>query len=197
MAQESSEVRSFGTGKVYVNENLTAGFIPSQLSDPIRRADGWVELGHISDAGPQFSFGKARTPVRSWQSYPNPVRNLRGESITTVTFTLMQWNRFTVPLSLGGGTWTEDGGGEFTFTPVDAGAVDERAVIVEGTDDYTYRFIFFKAENQANTDFAWTGTTTAPLPVQMTVLSPDASVSAVPYIIQTDDPNVAVAEAAS
>lgn len=198
MAQESSEVRSFGTGKVYVNENLTAGFMPEDVSTPLSRANGWVELGHLSDAGPQFSFGKSRTPVRSWQSYPNPVRNLRGESITTVTFTLLQWNRFTVPLSLGGGTWADLGGGEYRFDPADSGATDERAVVIEGTDDdYTYRFLFYKAENQAATEFAWTGTTAAPLPVQMTVLQPDASVSSLPYRIFTDDPNAAIAEAAS
>lgn len=194
MALESSEVRSFGFGHVYTAE--PGSVEPANINAPVLASNGWVEHGHISDAGPRFSFGKGRTPVRSWQSYPEAVRNLKAEAVTTVSYDLLQWNRHTIPLALGGGSWTSDGAGLFTFTPADASENNERALIVEAVDDgYNYRFIFRKTENQANVDFAWTGTALAPLPIVATALAADGNLT--PYIIQTDDPNAGIDEASS
>lgn len=194
MALESSEVRSFGFGHVYIAD--VGSTEPANISAEVDPDAGWIELGHISDAGPRFSFGKGRSAVPSWQSFPDPVRNLKAAAATTCSFDLLQWNRYTLPLALGGGTWAESGG-MYTFTPADAADVNEKALIVEATDDvYNYRFIFRRTENQANVDFAWTGSALAPLPIQSTILTPDGTGTA-PYIIQSDDPNIGAAEAAS
>jgi len=187
MALTASEVRSFGFGHVYVADVGTTE--PTDI-DVAVDTDDWLELGHGSDAGPRFSFGKARTPISSWQSFPNAVRNLKGAAATTVSYDLLQWNVSTLAYALGdSGEWTDSGGGIYTYTPGETSDVDERALIVEGTDgDYNYRFLFRRTENQAAVDFAWTGSTLAPLPVVATLLEPDAGKA---YIIQYDDPALA------
>lgn len=189
MALTASEVRSFGFGHIYAAPVGTTE--PAEIDDPVDTGD-WTELGHGSDTGPRFSFGKARTPVSSWQSFPNAVRNLKGAAATTVSYDLLQWNAETIAYALGdSGSWTDSGGGLYTYEPGDPGDVDERAIIVEATDgDCNYRFIFRRTENQANVDFAWTGSALAPLPVVATVLTPDGEDK--PYIIQTDDPAIVV-----
>lgn len=186
MALVSSEVRSFGFGHVYIAD--VGATEPTNIDAAV--GVSWTEIGHVSDAGPRFSFGKGRTPVRSWQSYPEPVRNLKAESVSSVSYDLLQWNADTLSLALGGGVWTEPTADNFVFTPANASENNEKALIVEALDDgYKYRFIYRKTENQANVEFAWTGTALAPLPIVSTVLAADGELT--PYIIQTDDPNVA------
>lgn len=188
MALTATEVRSFGFGHVYVAPVGTTE--PGEINVAVD-TDDWTELGHGSDAGPRFSFGKSRTPVSSWQSFPNAVRNLKGAAATTVSYDLLQWNAETLMYALGdSGTWTDSGGGLYTYEPGEASDVDERALIVEATDgDYDYRFIYRRTENQAAVDFAWTGSALAPLPVVATLLQPDGADK--PYIIQSNDPALA------
>lgn len=181
---DPDEVRSLGTGTLYIAE--VGATEPATYSDPFDDAE-WFECGHLSDAGPRFSFGKARTDVRSWQSYPDPVRTLKGESINTIAADLLQWNRDNITYALGGGAWTDDGGGDFTFEPADASADNIKAVAVEGIDgEYGYRFIFRRTETRANVDFAFTPTALAPLPIQATVLAAPTGLK--PWIFQTNDP---------
>ena len=187
MALDTTEVRSFPFGHVYVADVGTE--FPAQITNSVNLALGWIELGHLTEAGPRFSFGKSLSPQASWQSRGRPVRNLRGAQPITCAFDLLQWNRYTIPYAIGdSGTWAVSGG-DYTYTPGSDGDVDERALIVEATDgDYDYRYCFRRTENQAGVDFAWTGTALAPLPIVASVL--EATGGATPYIIQTNDPNI-------
>lgn len=190
MTIDATEVRSFGFGHVYTAPVGSAE--PANIAAAVD-TDVWTEHGHISDAGPRFSFGKGRSPQTSWQSFPDPVRNLKAAATTTVSFDLLQWNSANLMIALGGGIFLPDGSGGYTYTPADSSDVNERALIVEATDDEAnYRFIFRRTENQANVDFGWTGTALAPLPIVSTVLAAPGGVSH-PYIIQTDDENISVA----
>jgi hypothetical protein len=197
MALDATEVRSFGFGHGYVAD--VGAVEPATITAPVDLGEGWVELGHITDAGPRFSFGKSRTPISSWQAGGDPVRILKGAAATTVSYDLEQWNRWNLPLALGdSGTWAESApsSGLWTYTPGEKSDVDERALIIEASDGvYDYRFIFRRTENQANVDFAFTGTALAPLPVVATVLQGPGGLK--PYIIQTNDPNISVANASA
>lgn len=184
MTLDSTEVRSFASGS---NGHVYAAPVgtvePADISEAV--SGSWTELGHISDAGPRFSFGKNRTPVQSWQSHPDPVRTLKDAAVTTISYDLLQWNAHNVALAVGGGSWTEDSSGIWTFTPADADHTVEQALIIEGQDGDAekWRFIFRRTENQAAVDFAWTGTALSPLPIQSTVLTPDGTER---FIIQTN-----------
>lgn len=181
---DPDEVRSLGTGTVYIG---AVGATEPDDYDATPDDAEWYEVGHISDAGPRFSFGKSRTPIRSWQSYPDPVRTLAGESINTIAADLLQWNRENFEYAMGGGDWTDDGGGLYTFEPADASEDNEKALIVEGIDgDYGYRFIFRRTEVQSNVEFAFTPTALAPLAITATVLA--APVGTKPWMFQTNDP---------
>jgi hypothetical protein len=194
MAEEAAEVRSYGSGHLYVAP--TGATVPTDVSTNPTHAAGWVELGHISDAGPRFSFGKARNPVSSWQSFPLPVRNLKAAAPSTVSYDLLQWNMNTFSLAMGGGTWSDVGGSGRKFVPADASDTNEKALIADLLDgDYTYRFVFYRTENQAATDFAATGSALAPLAVVSTIMSPDDG--STPWAFFSDDPNFSVAQAAS
>ncbi len=193
MTLESSETRAFTTGHVYYAPLGTA--YPADITTSFSHAAGWFEAGHLSDAGPQFSFGKARNPVTSWQSFPRPVRNLKGAAVESVKFDLLQWNRNSIQLAFGGGTWSTDTTGAYRFTPPDDEDVDYRALGIELVDgDYTYRFLAQKVENQAPTAFSAVATGLSPLPIEAVILEPD---SGAPWVIQTNDPNATSAEAAS
>lgn len=192
MAIEATEVRSFGFGHVYTGP--VGAVEPATITDPVD-TDVWTEHGHISDAGPRFSFGKGRSPQTSWQSFPDPVRNLKAAAATTVSFDLLQWNSGNLFVALGGGMFVPDGNGGFVYSPSDASDVYERALIVEATDgDIDYRFLFRRTENQANVDFGWTGTALAPLPIVSTVLAAPSE-GQKPYIIQTNDSAIDAASA--
>jgi hypothetical protein len=182
MSNDSSEARSFGTGRVLVAD--VGATEPADASAEF--GVDWVEVGYITEEGPRFSFGKARNPVTSWQSFPEAIRNLKAAASTTVSFDLQQWNTENIVLALGGGEFVSDGAGLHTFTPPDASVNNEKALAIEGEDDgIVYRFIFRKVENQAGVEFSWTGTALSALPIVMTVLAADNDAS--PYIIQTDD----------
>ena len=178
----SDEIRSFGTGGVYVAD--VSATEPADATEALNSE--WLHLGYITEEGVTPNFGKARNPVTSWQSFPDPVRNLKATAESTFSFGLMQWNQDTLSLALGGGTWTTDSAGVYTFTPPDASATDEKAIAIEGYDgDTFYRIIVRRCENQAGVQFAWTGTEATALPIVMTMLSaPEGEES---YIIQAAD----------
>jgi len=182
MTLEAQEVRSFGNVKVYVGE--VGATEPATLADAPDEAE-WFEVGHTGDNGIRFSFGKARTPFRSHQSYPDPVRVVKGEAITSVSIDLLQWNRDNLAYALGGGEWAE-AGGEFTFEPADAAEDTERAIIIDAFDgEVTYRFIARRTEVQSNVDFTWSPTALAPLPIQAVLLAAPGDDKA--YALVTDD----------
>lgn len=197
MALDPTEVRSFPFGHIYIAPVGTGE--PATIDASVNLALGWIELGHISDAGPRPSFGKAKTPVGSWQSKGKPVRNLNADAPTSVAFDLLQWNRWTIPYALGdSGTWTEStpSSGLWSYEPAEDGSVDERALIIEATDGvYKYRFIYRRTENQANVDTAFTGNALSPLPIVASVLEGPSGTKA--YKIQTNDPNITVANASA
>ena len=195
MAQESSEVRAFGNGHVYISDsNVTPNF-PATISTPITRAMGWIEAGYVAEDGAKFTFAREVNEKFAWQSY-DPVRVLITKIPKMVDFELMQWNKYTFALALGGGTVTEPATGEYQYDPPDESFVDIRAVLVEAIDgDYAYRFAYRRCMNQSGVEFATVRSDTTGLPIQMKVLAADAGLK--PWFMQTDDPNFDVTDAAS
>jgi hypothetical protein len=184
MALDAEEVRSFGNVTIYVGD--VGATEPADLTTTPDESE-WFEVGHTSDEGVSFSFGKARTPFRSHQSYPQPVRVVKGEAVTTVGVSLLQWNAANLAYALGGGEWTEDNSGEFTFTPANASVDNEKALIIDAFDgDITSRWIFRRTEVQSNVDFTASPTALAPLPISAVVLA--APGEADDYNFITDDP---------
>jgi len=183
MALDAQEVRSFGNVTVYVGD--VGATEPADLATAPNGE--WFEVGHTGDDGISFSFGKTRTPFRSHQSYPDPVRVVKGEAVTTVGVSLLQWNAANLAYALGGGEWTEPEAGEFTFSPADASVDNEKALLIDAFDgEITTRWIFRRTEVQSNVDFSASPTALAPLPIQAVVLAAPGDEDN--YNIITDDP---------
>lgn len=194
MALESSEVRVTGTGHVYVAPVGTA--FPTDISTAVSHAAGWRELGYVSEEGARFSFGREVNEIMAWQSF-DPLRLVVTAVPKQVQFDLMQWNQFTVSLALGGGTFTEPTSGNYLYEPPAEDFIDERALIIEGTDgDYDYRFCYRKSVNMEGVDFAFVRENPVLFPVTMRILAADAGAKS--FLLQTNDPNIGeLVEAAS
>ena len=195
MALETTEVRAFGSGHVYVSDsNVTPNF-PASISTPISRAAGWIDLGYATEEGVKFTFGRDVVEKFAWQSH-HPVRVLVDKVPTMAAFSCMQWNRYTAALALGGGTVTEGSPGEYKYEPPDESYVDERALLIEAVDgDYTYRFVYRKTMNQSAVEFSTVRSDTTALLIELKVLAPSGTDKA--WFMQTDDPNFDVTDAAS
>ncbi len=191
MAQESSEIRVNATGSVYVAPVGTA--FPANISAAVSPLAGWVELGFLTEEGPRLSFGRETTDLKAWQS-ADPVRVLTTDRPKTIAFDLMQHNRHTLTLALGGGTITGTAP-NYVFTPADDSETYQRALIVEMIDgEFTYRYCFSKVEQDGAVEFSAVRTNSTNFAMSMKVLAPDSGTS---YIIQSDDPNLSLLEAAA
>ena len=192
MAQESSEIRVNATGSVYVAPVGTA--FPTNISAAVSPLAGWVELGYLTEEGPRLSFGRESTDLLAWQS-ADAVRVLTTSRPKSISFDLMQHNRHTLMLALGGGTVTEPTPGNFLFTPADDAEIYQRALIVELEDgEFNYRYCFSKTEQDGAVEFAAVRTNSTNFAMSMKVLAPDTGTS---YIVQSDDPNLSLLEAGS
>lgn len=185
MALTATEVRSFGFGHVYVAPVGTD--IPDTPTEALD-AD-WADLGHVSDAGVTPNWGKAKSGVSSWQSFPDYVRMLDGVAPKSLAFALLQWNSSTLAYAFGdGGEFTEPTTGVYSYQPGEKGASDdERAILLEAVDgDYTYRLGYRRSLNQANLSVPFVGSALAPLNIDAVCLEPDGGEDA--WFFITDDP---------
>jgi hypothetical protein len=129
-----SEVRVGANGIIYVAPSGTA--VPATVG---AAWTGFTDVGYATEEG--VTIGRALTTeqIRAWQSI-SAIRYLVTEVAFTVSFSLLQWNKTTLPFWLGGGTVVNQGGGSFKYTISSAPAIDERAFGVEWTDGaLTYR----------------------------------------------------------
>jgi hypothetical protein len=182
MANDSTEVRVYGDGGVYVADVGTE--FPASISEAID-LDDWTNLGFLTEEGPRFSFGRETTDLLAWQSM-DPIRVLTTAAPKTIAFDLMQSNRHTLEMALGGGTITEPSPGEFEFEPADPSDIYERALIVEMVDGaFTYRFCYRKVTQDGAVEFAGVRTDSTNFAVTMKVLAADAGEK--PYLVQSDD----------
>src|SRR5574343_1724916 len=189
MTLAADQIRSFAgdAGGVYVADVGTAE--PADADAAL--GAGWTHLGHIPEDSIKIALGKARTPLVTWQSFPHAARNLKAAATSTIAFGLEQWNPDTLDVALGGGSWTTDGSGLYTYTPPADTETNEKAIAIEGYDgDTFYRFIFRRTENEAGVEIGWSGTTAAALPTVMTMLKPDGDEDN--FIIQVADANITV-----
>ncbi len=125
---DGSQVRVAGFQRLLVAPTATA--FPDDIDTEPEAA--WIDLGYTTEDGIVFSFGLDTDDLMTSQSL-DPVRKLTTARPKTVNGSLRQFNRETLTLALGGGTWTEDGG-THEFHPAPSSYIDERALMVEFAD---------------------------------------------------------------
>lgn len=134
---KGSEVRVGVTGNLYVAPKGTVGPTDTTTAWPT----GWTDLGYLAESGFVITPKTDHQDIMVWQSLA-AVRTILKSRTEELKFTLMQMNKNTLPLALGGGTVTGTTG-NFHYSAPTAGTVDERAFGVEVRDAaLIYRFLF-------------------------------------------------------
>lgn len=183
---DPSELLAVGYGLVIVgSEDATP---PTAIEDiPDDLTGDWVSLGFLTEDGPQFTFDRATTNKKGWQSLAT-LRTLITEFPTQVEGELMQWNQDTIKLALGGAV-IESAGAGVVIQPEDASFLDIRQLIIYGVDgEKHYGFYFPRCQNTRALSFPWQRTDTSSLPFGMEVLEPSDDTPR--FQIFTDDPAV-------
>lgn len=128
MTQTAEELFVGATGSVHVAPAGTP--MPSDVDEALNGA--FVELGFTNEEGAKFRDGKTTARVGVWQRF-NPARIIVTERSSVVNFALRQWNRDTVELAYGGGTFSATANGT-KYEPPDPAELDERALVLRVVD---------------------------------------------------------------
>lgn len=182
MSNESSEVRAYGDGSLYVAPIGTA--FPADADEAIGAA--WTQLGFVTEDGVTPEFGQETTDVNAWQS-ADPVRILMTRKPKKIDFSLLQVNFETTSLAMGGLEVTETTPGQFKVTPTDPSFFDVRALILEGIDnDLVYRLCYRKAVKDGAVTFPLSRNKASEFKISMRIIEPGGGQD--PFELLTNDP---------
>lgn len=105
--------------------------LPSDLG-PL--ADAYVDLGYLSEDGATVTKGRTVEEVPAWQS-PVAVRRYVSEESLGIEGELLQWNRDSWGLAMGGGQWSEPNPGVFRYDPpTPSDALPEHVSVLDWQD---------------------------------------------------------------
>lgn len=129
MALDSTEVRLAPFGHIYVAPVGTA--LPTTVVTPLPAT--WKELGYASDDGVSITPTTDINDYFAWQA-AMPIKTSLSSISMEVQFKLIQINQATTALYFFGSAWSV-AAGVATMTMSSNPALDERAMVIEWTDD--------------------------------------------------------------
>lgn len=180
MTLATDEIFIAGNGRLYVAPEGTTA--PTSLLSAL---GDFVDLGYLTEDGAKWTDAKTTNDVRPWQSF-YPVRTHITERTGSLEFTVMQHNRATIELGFGGGTWSEETPGEYTYHPPSPEDLDVRIAVLDAFDgDRSQRWILHRCFVTSNTEVTFAKSGPALLPVTLTLL---ANGEGDPWSLITDDP---------
>lgn len=181
MAKDTDEIVVAPNGTIWVAPVGTT----APATEVAAPAAGWVDLGYASEDGVTFNDARTLEAIPVWQLF-HAARRIVTEVETTISFVLRQWNKETVPLAFGGGTVSTPTAGHFKYVPPAAGAIDDRALMVDWVDGSKhYRLVVPKGTATDAVETNLTRTAAADLPIGFSVLGTDG---VDPWYLLTDDP---------
>lgn len=140
MTITAAEVRVGVTGNLYSAPRGTTAPADTEAAWGV----GWTDLGYLSEDGFVMTPSTETTDIMVWQSLAS-VRTLMTSRSQELKFTLMQMNRDTFVLAMGGGVLEDGVAGEYHYSAPMGGDVDERSFGIEVRDGaLTYRFVFHR-----------------------------------------------------
>lgn len=167
-----------------------ADCIPDPESLSVNLAEGWGDLGLLSEAGPRASFAKNTKDINAWQTF-YAVRTIVTEVPTQIEMELRQWNSDTFALGVGGADVTSSGSGVI-LVPKDPSFLDIRQLLVYAADgEKHYAFGFRRVQNTRELQFPFAREDESALPVGFKVLAPPTGEAAAWFML-TDDEAFAV-----
>lgn len=179
MALDGTQVRVAGAGRVYSADTTAAA--PTDSNTAL--ATEWTDLGYVTEDGVSFTFGRETEDLNSWQA--DKVRVLTIRAPKSVEFALMQSNKDTLVVALGGGSITETDG-EYQILPPADDVNEERSLTIEFSDgDVAWRYYFPRVQVQGEVAFTLTRSGAVTYPINMGVLAATPA-----YTIFSDDPSL-------
>ncbi|MFF4748466.1 phage tail tube protein [Streptomyces sp. NPDC002514] len=187
----SSEIRIAGVGRLYVakaDTDIPTTFGPDTATDWAQ----WTDLGFTSGDGVTFSKKDKLEPVDVWQAV-SPVHFVYSDRDLTLKFSLMQFNKDTLPFFMGGGSAEAltTPTGVYKYDIADRPYADARALGLEFTDrtadgaDVTYRFGIKRGQVTAADDIKLARKAAAQLGVTFTAMA-NADGSALASFVMKD-----------
>lgn len=133
----ASAIRVGANGTVYVAPSGTAG--PTDITSAWT---GFTDIGYADEGGVVINRSMDTEVIRAWQSV-SVLRYLITGVTLTAAFTLLQWDKDTLPFYMGGGSITTQAAGRYKYSISSAPTIDERVLGVEWTDgaSIAYRFV--------------------------------------------------------
>lgn len=107
----------------------------------------YTDLGYTTEDGVTFRYNEDKGEVRAWQSGFR-VRSIVNNRDAELEFVLEQWDKETVKLAFGGGTWSTVTAGHFKYVPPGiSDAIYQRELVVSWVDGAKhYRLVVPKFE---------------------------------------------------
>lgn len=181
-AQDANEVFVGASGHIYV-ASAAAATPPTDATTP--PGAEFVDIGYTTEDGFRWTDAKTVSGVPSWQSFYD-LRKLISARDFTAAFNMLQFNQYTLPFALGGGTITGSSPDQH-FSPPDPSVLDERAVIADlfdGSD--VLRLWMPKCIVAENVESAFVRTEAATLPIGVSVVG-QAGVAPYEFFIHNAD----------
>jgi hypothetical protein len=169
VALNTAEVLVGAFGNIYAAPVGTTA--PADFS--VAYSGTWVEMGYADEDGVTFSNSRDTEDINTWQDF-DPARTIVTGRSVTLGFNLLQWNKNTLPLAMGGGTIATSGSAgtlKYQFTPAAAGVLDERAFSVAWNDGTrNYRLFIPRGVVTDEVSFSLNKSSAAALPISVRVL---------------------------
>jgi hypothetical protein len=176
----ASEIRIGASGTIYIAPSGTAG--PANIA---AAWTGFTQLGYATEDAVTLTRSMDTEEVTGWQSI-SPLRYIITGVSLQAAFSLIQFNRDSLPLWLGGGTVTNQGGGSFLYNVSSTPTVDERVFGVEWTDGaITNRFVMGRCMVTEGGEATIGRSAAIELPLTISAMTP-ASGSVLGYFLTSD-----------
>lgn len=176
------------TTEILVGANGTIHVAPVGTTAPADEVasygSGWLEIGYATEDGVKVRDEKTEQIFRAWQTI-YPVRRQITERRFTTHFSLLQWDKNTVPLAFGGGTVSAVTTGHYKYQPPSAQARDERELGIDWSDgSKLYRLIIPKGQVGEAVETDLNRGAMAALPITFEVIATGVGD---PYYLLTND----------
>jgi hypothetical protein len=176
----ASEIRIGASGTLYIAPSGTAG--PANVG---AAWTGFTQLGYATEDGVKLTRSMDTEQVKAWQAI-SPLRYLITGVSLQAAFSMMQMDKDSLPLWLGGGTITTQGGGSFRYDISSVPTVDERVFGVEWLDgSLIYRFVMGRCMVTEGGEATIGRSAAIELPLTISAMTPSSG-SVLGYVVTND-----------
>jgi hypothetical protein len=186
VSNDADQIVIAGNGTINIAPYGTP--LPAEV-DSVLHTDFDV-LGYTTEDGAKFTDSKTLQDFSVWQEFYPIAKRITARD-ATVEFSLVEWDRRTIALGFGGGTWTEPSPGSFVYNPPNPQDITYYSVVIDiddGTNDW--RFLLRKATVVSNTESTFARNAMALLPITLGAVGVTGQK---PFSIMTDSAAASIA----